>query len=146
MHKFPALPITFTFCCFNSYHKTISSNQSSTNLFTDNMTAESFFKPKDVLNSVERQYIGNISGPEKIYLLKIYRQSSEQDFPFQKHQVQGNSQTYVSRALIQSVSYDSENLCYPLYSVVFASIAVSVKKAAVYSIALASIMVPSPFG
>ena len=65
MHKFPALPINFTFCCFNSYHKTISSNQSSTNLFTDNMTAESFFEPKDVLNSVERQYIGNISGPEK---------------------------------------------------------------------------------
>ena len=77
MHKFPALPITFTFCCFNSYHKTISSNQSSTNLYTDNMTAESFFEPKDVLNSVERQYIGNISGPEKnisfINISAIYR-------------------------------------------------------------------------
>ena len=74
---FSASPITFTFCCFNSYHKTISSNQSSTNLYTDNMTAESFFEPKDVLNSVERQYIGNISGPEKnisfINISAIYR-------------------------------------------------------------------------
>ena len=41
------------------------------------MTAESFFEPKDVLNSVERQYIGNISGPEKnisfINISAIYR-------------------------------------------------------------------------
>ena len=55
--------ITFTFCYFNSYHKTISSNQSSsTNLYTDNMTVESFLEPKAVLDSVKRQYIGNISG------------------------------------------------------------------------------------
>ena len=77
MHKFPALPITFTFCCFNSYHKTISSNQSSTNLYADNMTADIFFEPKYVLNSVERQYIGNISGLEKnisfINISAIYR-------------------------------------------------------------------------
>ena len=43
--------------------------QPTSTVYTDNMTAESFFEPKDVLNSVERQYIGNISGPEKIYLL-----------------------------------------------------------------------------
>ena len=29
------------------------------------MTAESFLEPKTVLDSVKRQYIGNISGPEK---------------------------------------------------------------------------------
>ena len=38
------------------------------------MTAESFLELKADLDSVKRQYIGNISGPEKIYLLWIYRQ------------------------------------------------------------------------
>ena len=83
MHKFPALPITFTFNCFNSYHKTISSNQSSTNLYTDNMTAESFFEPKDVLNSVERQYIGNISGLAA--LAKPNGPCKEDDYPSHPH-------------------------------------------------------------
>ena len=36
---------------------------------TDFMTAESFLEPKDVLDIVERQYIGNILGLEKIISL-----------------------------------------------------------------------------
>ena len=40
----------FLLCSFNSYLKTISSNQSSTNFCTDNM-AESFVDPKTVLDN-----------------------------------------------------------------------------------------------
>ena len=48
----------------------IASNKSSTNLYTDNMTAESFLEPKAILDSFKRQYIGNISGPEKYIFYK----------------------------------------------------------------------------
>ena len=65
--------ITFTFCCFNSYHKTISNNQSSTNLYTDNMTAESFLEPKSVLDSVKRQYIGTEKNISFKTISAIYR-------------------------------------------------------------------------
>ena len=47
--------------------------QPTSTVYTDNMTVESFLEPKAVLDSVKRQYIGKISGPEKIYLFEIYR-------------------------------------------------------------------------
>ena len=69
MHSAP--PFTFTFC-FNSYYKTISSNHSSFNLYTDNMTAESFFEPKAVLDwTVSRD---NISAIYRDWLHSLGRQ------------------------------------------------------------------------
>ena len=54
LHIWPFSNITIQFyfllCSFNSYLKTISINQSSTNFCTDNM-AESFVDPKMVLNN-----------------------------------------------------------------------------------------------